>query len=141
LMAAGALADQFGRKRLFVFGLGGFIAALSYSSLLQGMPGGHVAGAGLTARMSEAAQRMTAGDTMHAAAVLPEMPPHALALSYTHAFTSLLHVLIVITLLSAFAAFAFLSRTGPHDEDHGEPQTEDKNKARNKTKVADSALA
>ncbi|GAB7521057.1 MFS transporter [Paraburkholderia sp. 2C] len=117
------------------------LAALSYSSLSQSLPDEHMPDAGLTARISEAAQRMTAGDTMHAAAVLPDMPRHALALSYTHAFTSLLHVLIVITLLSAFAAFAFLSRTAPHDEDHDEPRTEDKNKARSKTKIADSALA
>jgi hypothetical protein len=59
-----------------------------------------------------------AGDMAHAAAALPEVSRHALSMSYADAFTSLLHVLIVITLLSAFATFAFLSKTPPQD---GEP--------------------
>ena len=71
------------------------------------------------ARIAEAAQRVTAGDMVHAAATLPEVSRHALSASYADAFTSLLHVLIVITLLSAFATFVFLSRTPPQDDEPG----------------------
>ncbi|PQV54868.1 MFS transporter [Paraburkholderia sp. BL21I4N1] len=71
-------------------------------------------------RIAEAAQRLTTGDLASGAASLPQISRHALALSYTHAFTSLLHVLIVITLLSACASFAFLSRTGAPDGEHDE---------------------
>jgi MFS family permease len=116
------------------------LAALSYSSLAQSMqrvPGS--VDAALTARLSEAAQRLTTGDMTHAAHALPEISRHALALSYTHAFTSLLHVLIVMTLLSALVAFACLSRTGPRDEDRGEPHTADRKLG--KPRVVDSAVA
>ncbi len=78
----------------------------------------------MTQRIAEAAQRLTTGDLASAAASLPQISRHELALSYTHAFTSLLHVLIVITLLSACASFAFLSRTGARDNErngHDEP--------------------
>lgn len=74
----------------------------------------------MTQRIAEAAQRLTTGDLASAAASLPQIGRHELALSYTHAFTSLLHVLIVITLLSACASFAFLSRTGARDSEHDE---------------------
>lgn len=40
-------------------------------------------------------------------------------MSYADAFTSLLHVLIVITLLSALATFAFLSKMPPQDDEPG----------------------
>ncbi len=66
----------------------------------------------LSARVAEAAQRLTNGDIAAAVAALPEVSRHALSLSYADAFVGLLHVLIVITLLSAFATFAFL-RAGP----------------------------
>lgn len=62
---------------------------------------------------------MTAGDMVHAASTLPEVTRHALSSSYADAFTSLLHVLIVITLLSALATFAFLSKTPAQDDEQG----------------------
>jgi MFS family permease len=78
----------------------------------------------MAAQVAEAAQRLTTGDLAQAAASLPQIDPHALALSYTHAFTRLLHVLIVITLLSAFAAFAFLSRAGSGGDQAGDQSGE-----------------
>lgn len=80
-------------------------------------------GADIVRRIGEAAQRVTAGDMIHAAAVLPEVPRAALAASYADAFTRLLHALIVITLLAACATFAFLSRTGAQDEGDGAEAT------------------
>ncbi|MFJ2990359.1 MFS transporter [Collimonas sp. NPDC087041] len=63
------------------------------------------------ARINEAAQRVAAGDLLHASASLPEVSPDILISSYAGAFQSLLHTLIAITVLSAIAAFLFLSRT------------------------------
>lgn len=67
--------------------------------------------AATSARIAQAGHRVTEGDIQHAMAALPEVTREALALSYTDAFASLLHILIVITLVSAVATFAFLSRT------------------------------
>jgi hypothetical protein len=69
--------------------------------------------------MGEAAHRVTAGDMTHAAEILPEVSLDALSRSYADAFTSLLHVLIVITLLASFATFAFLSKTPTQDDERG----------------------
>lgn len=93
------------------------LAGLVQASLTRIAPDGDPA---MVQRIAEAAQRLTTGDLAHAAVSLPQMSRHELALSYVHAFTSLLHVLIVITLLSACASFAFLSRTGPQDDQRGE---------------------
>jgi MFS family permease len=76
----------------------------------------------MAAHIAEAAQRLTTGDLAQAAASLPQISRHDLAQSYTQAFTRLLHVLIAITLLSAFASFAFLSRATSRDDQPGEPQ-------------------
>ncbi len=92
------------------------LAALAHTSLARIVPDTPVE---MHARISEAAQRMTAGDMAHATAALPEVSRHALSMSYADAFTSLLHVLIVITLLSAFATFAFLSKTPPREDEPG----------------------
>ncbi|WP_176054860.1 MFS transporter [Paraburkholderia caribensis] len=92
------------------------LAALAHTSLLRIMPENVD---GIASRVSEAAQRITAGDMAHAAEILPEATRHALSTSYADAFTSLLHVLIVITLLSAVATFAFLSRTPKQDDEPG----------------------
>jgi MFS family permease len=89
------------------------LGALAYSSLARIAPENVP---GIAPRVAEAAQRVTAGDMAHAASTLPEVTRHALSTSYADAFTSLLHVLIVITLLSALATFAFLSRTPPQDD-------------------------
>ena len=62
------------------------------------------------ARMAEAAQRVAASDLPHATALLPELNRHLVMASYADAFQGLLHVLIAITVLSALAAFLFLSR-------------------------------
>ncbi|QIE26270.1 Multidrug resistance protein Stp (plasmid) [Caballeronia sp. SBC1] len=92
------------------------LAALVHTSLARVVPD---TSAEIHARISEAAQRMTAGDMVHAAAALPALSRHALSMSYADAFTSLLHVLIVITLLSALATFAFLSKMPPQDDEPG----------------------
>ncbi|MEM5457429.1 MFS transporter [Paraburkholderia phytofirmans] len=97
------------------------LAGLAQASLARLVPHADPA---MAAHLAEAAQRLTTGDLAQAAASLPQIGRHALALTYTHAFTRLLHVLIAITLLSAFASFAFLSRTGSRDDRSGEPQRE-----------------
>jgi hypothetical protein len=74
-------------------------------------------------QIAEAVQRLTTGDLAQAAASLPQISRHDLAQNYTQAFTRLVHVLIVITLLSACASFAFLSRrTASSGDQPGEPQ-------------------
>jgi hypothetical protein len=101
------------------------LAALAHTSLARIVPDTSPA---MHARIAEAAQRVTAGDMVHAAATLPEVSRHALSASYADAFTSLLHVLIVITLLSAFATFAFLSKTPPQDDEPGSTPDENHGK-------------
>ena len=91
------------------------LAALAHASLARIVPDTP----GTHARIAEASQRVTAGDMAHAAATLPEVDRHAIAASYADAFTSLLHVLFVITLLSAVATFAFLSKMPPQDDEPG----------------------
>jgi hypothetical protein len=107
------------------------LAGLAQTSLAQVVAQLPQTGPAMAAQIAEAAQRLTTGDLAQAAASLPQIDRHQLALSYTHAFSRLLHVLIVITLLSAFASFAFLSRAGSRDDQPGEPQR----------KVAESAAA
>ncbi|MFM0741091.1 MFS transporter [Paraburkholderia xenovorans] len=85
------------------------LAALSQANLARLLPD---ASPTMAARVAVAAERLTTGGLTQAAASLPQLGVHELASSYTHAFTSLLHVLIAITLLSALASFAFLSRAG-----------------------------
>lgn len=99
------------------------LGALAHTSLARVAPE-NIAGMG--PRIAEAAQRVTAGDMVHAAATLPEVTRHALSSSYADAFTSLLHVLIVITLLSALATFAFLSKT-PEQDDEPDAKSGEKN--------------
>jgi MFS family permease len=110
---AGMASGIFGTTRVAGEGTGlaigtAILAALANTSLAHRVPEDAPE---LSARVAEAAQRLTNGDIAAAAAALPEVSHHALSLSYADAFVGLLHVLIVITLLSAFATFAFLSRT------------------------------
>lgn len=70
-------------------------------------------------RIAEVAQRVASGDLLHASAALPEVNRNLLVASYAGAFQSLLHVLMGITVLSAIAAFLFLSRTSPINSDEG----------------------
>lgn len=119
---AGMASGIFGTTRVAGEGTGlaigtAILAALANTSLGHLLPAG---GPELGARVAEAAQRLTNGDIAQAAAVLPEVNRHALALSYSDAFVGLLHVLIVITLVSAFCTFAFLSRTRTQQEGSGE---------------------
>lgn len=107
------------------------LGALAHTSLSRVIPDN---GGDISARVAEAAQRVTAGDMVHAASTLPEVTRHALSASYADAFTSLLHVLIVITLLSALATFAFLSKTPAQDDEPGAKSDE-----RNDVKKAVSA--
>lgn len=95
------------------------LAGLVHASLARIVP--H-AGPATMARIAEASQRLTTGDLAQAAASLPQIGRHELVSSYTHAFTRLLHVLIAITLVSALASFAFLSRTGAKDDQSDESQ-------------------
>lgn len=65
------------------------------------------------------AQRVASGDFLHAAASLPDVNRNLLLACYAGAFQSLLYVLMGITVLSAIAAFIFLSRTSPISRDDG----------------------
>ncbi|CAB3785532.1 MFS transporter [Paraburkholderia fynbosensis] len=91
-------------------------------SVAQTTQAGQAVVTATAAQIAEAAQRLTTGDLAQAAASLPQISRHDLTQSYTQAFTRLVHVLIVITLLSAFASFAFLSRAESSDDQPGEPQ-------------------
>ena len=87
------------------------LASLVHTSLERVVPN---SGGDIRARVMQATQHLTTGDMAHAEASLPEAGRLALSASYAGAFASLLHVLIVITLLASFATFAFLSRTPAH---------------------------
>ncbi|WGS52857.1 MFS transporter [Paraburkholderia sp. D15] len=102
------------------------LAGLAQARLARLAPLAADGSADTARRIAEAAQRLTTGDLASAAASLPGLDRHALALSYTQAFTSMLHVLIVITLLAACASFAFLSRAGElkHARDEAETSRE-----------------
>lgn len=76
-------------------------------------------GAVTDTRIAEVAQRVASGDLLHAAASLPDVNRNLLIASYACAFQSLLYVLMGITVLSAIAAFIFLSRTSPISSDDG----------------------
>ncbi|MDR3399562.1 MAG: MFS transporter [Pandoraea sp.] len=97
------------------------MAALAHGTLVNTVTG---SAPNLAGRIAEASQRITAGDMTHASAVLPEVTRQALAASYAGAFTNLLYVLIVITLFSALATFAFLSRTPGQDESEANAETD-----------------
>lgn len=73
------------------------------------------------AAIARAAARLTVGDLAHAAALLPEISPAALRASYHTAFSHLLDILTVVTLLCALAAFAFLSRVRTQEAEDAKP--------------------
>jgi len=89
------------------------LAALAYTSLTSVV--GDAAGIS-AARLAEGAQRLATGDMAHAISTLPEVKPGLLLAGYGDAFESLLHILTVITVLSAGAVFGFLSRTSNNDD-------------------------
>lgn len=90
------------------------LAALAYTSL-TGVAGD---ASGISAaRLAEGAQRLATGDLAHAMAALPEIGADRLLAGYGDAFESLLHIMTVITVLSAGAVFGFLSRTGNSNDD------------------------
>jgi MFS family permease len=60
---------------------------------------------------AQAAQRVATGDLPHAAALLPALGQPVLAQAYDGAFRILLHILVAITLASAFVVLGFLGRT------------------------------
>jgi hypothetical protein len=60
--------------------------------------------------IAEAAHRVATGDMAHAVKTLPEIAPSVMVASYADAFQSLLHILTVITVLSAMVVFAFLAK-------------------------------
>ena len=70
---------------------------------------------------TDAAARLAAGDIAHATALLPEIPPSVLQVSYHAAFDRLLDILTIITLLCALAAFVFLSRVRAEEAADSEP--------------------
>lgn len=83
------------------------LASLSQSSLRR-----LVNQAGMSSGMpiAEAAQRLTTGSLEHAAMLLPNVGHEVLIASYDDAFRGLLHMLTVVTVAAALAAFGFLVR-------------------------------
>lgn len=82
-------------------------------ALLAGLVRSHLeeVAAGLPhAVVAEAAHRIATGDMAHAVKTLPDVAPSVMVVSYADAFQSLLHVLTVITVLSAVVVFAFLAK-------------------------------
>jgi MFS family permease len=82
-------------------------------ALLAGLVRSHLeeVAAGLPhAAVAEAAHRIATGDMAHAVKTLPDVAPSVMVVSYADAFQSLLHVLTVITVLSAVVVFAFLAK-------------------------------
>ena len=67
---------------------------------------------GAVTRTEEAGQRIASGDIGNASELLPEIPRSLLIATYDSAFQSLLHILMVITILSAIVVFAFLGKAG-----------------------------
>lgn len=80
--------------------VGALLAALVEANL-----GAVGAGAAL---VSEAAQRLAAGDLHHASAILSNVDPKLLAQTYSVAFRALLWMLTAITFVSALAVLLFL---------------------------------
>jgi len=89
------------------------LAALTQSSLTGLLGDGAAISA---ARLAEGAQRLATGDMANAMSSLPDVAGGLLLASYGQAFESLLHVMTVITVLSAGAVFGCLSRTGSNDD-------------------------
>lgn len=63
------------------------------------------------ARVAAAAQSVITGGMSHAAATLPEVGPKSLAEGYAEAFKALLHILTIVTILSAATVLGLLSRS------------------------------
>jgi hypothetical protein len=85
------------------------LAAAVGANLLAGP---HTRGA-TAAQVSEASQRIAAGDLAGAAALLPQLDHALLVGAYGDAFHVLVHVLAGVTLLAALAAFALLGGKAP----------------------------
>lgn len=82
-------------------------------ALLAGLVRSHLEAAATgqsPAAVAEAAHRVATGDMAHAVRTLPDVAPGVMAVSYADAFQSLLHILTVITVLSAVVVFTFLAR-------------------------------
>ncbi len=118
------------------------LAALVESSLRGVLP---MSASHHTSDIAEAAQRVTAGDLVHAAAAWPDVGRTLFVSGYADAFQSLLHILTAITVLSALATFGFLGRTRLASGEPGEPgePTVDSPRAANQqeTEVKNSEIA
>ena len=114
---AGMAAGIFNTTRVAGEGIALAIVSAILAALAQTSLGDVLGGAGMdAARLAEGAQRLATGDLMHAVAALPDVSPALLSAAYGNAFESLLHIMTVITVLSAGAVFGFLSRTGNNDD-------------------------
>jgi len=75
------------------------------------------AGGASGAQLSQAAQRIATSDIAKAAAVLPDAGRQMLVSVYAESFQVLIHILTVVTVLAAAAAFGLLGRTPKPPED------------------------
>jgi MFS family permease len=112
---AGMASGIFGTARVAGEGIALAIAGVLLAALSQGglRPLVSRDSPGALAQVMEAGQRVASGDIANASALLPEVSRAVLVATYDSAFQSLLHILIAITVLSAFVVFAFLGKTGP----------------------------
>ncbi|MGN8138525.1 MFS transporter [Paraburkholderia sp. 22099] len=112
---AGMATGIFGTTRVAGEGIAlaivnALLAALTQISLRAAVPHAD------STDLSDAAARLSTGDLAHAATRLPDVPAATLQAAYHAAFGHLLDGLTAITLLCAFAVFAFLSRVRTQDE-------------------------
>ena len=91
------------------------LAALVYSNLNGGLPATPYVD---PARIAEAAQSVITGGMSHAATILPEVSRKSLAAGYADAFKGLLHILTIITILSAVTVLGLLSRSESKTEEN-----------------------
>ncbi|MHC8286214.1 MFS transporter [Pseudomonas sp. XS1P51] len=112
---AGMAAGIFNTARVAGEGITLAIVAALLASLVQSNLSG-LAVLADPARLAEAAQRVTTGDMAGAAHLLPEVSKPLLVAGYAEAFQYLLHVLTVITVLSAVVVLSLLSRTRTEED-------------------------
>jgi hypothetical protein len=117
---AGMAAGIFNTARVAGEGITLAIVAALLASLVQSNLSG-IAVLADPARLAEAAQRVTTGDMDGAVHLLPEVARPLLVAGYAEAFQYLLHVLTVITVLSAVVVLSLLSRTRTEEDSAGVP--------------------
>nr|WP_315446603.1 MFS transporter [uncultured Pseudomonas sp.] len=107
---AGMAAGIFNTVRVAGEGIALAVVAAILASLLHTDLSNALAGDADSALIAETAHRVTTGDMAHAINTVPGLSNERLVQGYASAFQYLLHILTVITLLSAAVVLGLLSR-------------------------------